>query len=202
MIYVLVHYTDSFKPLINISRPILEEYCNAHDYVLSIRQVDQYAKYTGIEKLQHIDDVLRMGDVALVLDADVLLTNLYIKVESFIDSEHDLYLAGGCNAGVFICRKTPKFKSFLVDCIKQIYLGNYDCEQPYFEEKAKEGDEMIKVLPHPSINSYLCNLYPEHGNTTSEQGCWEVGHFVCHIPAQSMDKRIAEFNKLKEQIVR
>lgn len=191
MIYVLMHYTDSFKELVDISRPILTEYCEAHGYRLDIRKVPQYERYTGMEKLQHVMDVLSMGDVALVLDADACVTNFYQKIEDFLCEDKDLYFAEGMNAGVFIVRKTENTKRFFVCCVGEVYFGKHDCEQDFFNTHKNAGNHFICVLPHPCFNSYLSELYPEIPQpVTEEQGQWVEGSsFVIHLPGLSMEKR-------------
>jgi hypothetical protein len=47
----------------------------------------------------------------------------------------------------------------------------------------------MKILPHPSLNSYPYEHYPEFKNVTHEQGNWEEGDFLLHCPALPYEKR-------------
>jgi len=203
-IIVLIHYTENWQLLADITVPILFKYANKHDYEVWVKRVPPYEKYTGIEKLSMIDTYLQDGDIGLIMDADTCITNFKIKIESFLEEGKDLYLSEGLNMGIFIIRYSSWSKAFIHMLIKSIESGQSNCEQDAVELFMKHHkDDKIKVCSHPCFNSYLSELYPDIPQpVTAEQGQWEQGQFICHLPALSMETRIAKMKELKERIVR
>lgn len=202
MIKILQHYTPSFKPLIDFSRPIHEEYCKIHGYELVIKECE-YEKYDGLQKLKMFHESLNMGDIGLIIDADALITNLTVKIESFIEEDYDFFFTGDVekfNTGIFIVRKSP-FSLYQMAYLKHLVeIGKANCEQDGFIESIRlypYKKKYFKFIPHPAFNSYPCELYPEHGNEKEEQGCWREGHFILHVPGQSIEKRLEYFKKAK-----
>jgi hypothetical protein len=153
-----------------------------------------------------IGENLKEGDVALVMDADAMVTNLLLKVERFLENEKYLYLSDGVNCGIFVVRKTNWLSSFMQMCIKHIENGSYNCEQDRIEQYVKyHNDEHIKIVGHPCFNSFIPELYGHIENPeaiTHEQGKWQNGDFICHLPALSMETRLQKMKELKEMIVR
>lgn len=198
-----VHYTLSWEKLAAITIPILEKYCDKHKYLAAIDEVMNYSRYTGIDKIITALDSLEQNDVVMVLDADVLITNFTINIEDFIEDNYDLYISKdihGINAGVFIIKSgewSLKFLQYLLDSIG----GDIHCEQDAINKYINgKGMDKIKLLPQNSINSMLYENYAE-GEQTHENGQWQVGDFILHLPAMSIQKRIEIFqNHLKDII--
>lgn len=203
MIRLLQHYTPNFKPLIDISKPIHEAYCKKHGYSFHLKEVPQYEVYNGLEKLNQILEVCEDGDIALVMDADAMVTNLLFKVEQFLENDKDFYFSDGMNCGVFIFRATPFSKYRIKSVIYLIEKGQYNCEQDAFEDIFKDrSDRHVSILPHPCFNSYLSQYYPEVKQpVTKEQGQWEPGCFVLHFPALPLEQRINLMKEYSQYIV-
>jgi hypothetical protein len=48
----------------------------------------------------------------------------------------------------------------------------------------------IKIVGHPSFNSFDYSLYPEHSHITKrEDGNWHEGDLLLHLPGISMEQR-------------
>ena len=202
-IKILTHHTPSWEKLADITTPVLQRYCDRHGYKLDVYKCNAYQKYTGKEKilqaLHNIDD----GDIAMVIDADCLITNLNISLHNFLDADHDFYITkhvGNINAGVFIVRKTEWLKKFLNYTLAEIGKEGVHCEQDGFARWMKEHphDKKIKVVPHPAFNSLDYSLYPEHGIQLEEDGQWVEGKsFILHLPGVSMEKRLNILSNIK-----
>jgi hypothetical protein len=207
MIKVLVHYTPSWRELAMVTVPISELYCSKHGYGINSYECTSYQYYNGKEKLKHILEGLNEGDVALVMDADAIITNLTTKIESFIDDEHDFYITnhlGKCNAGIFIIRKTKWAVKFINYLLENIGKEKVYCEQDAIPKYQSENphEPKIKILNHPSINSFNYNLYPEHKDITEEeQGMWQHGNFILHLPGIGQTERQKYLTNIKEQII-
>lgn len=203
MIRLLQHYTPNFKPLIDISRPIHEEYCKLHGYSLHIKEVPEYGVYNGLEKLSQILEVCEDGDVALVIDGDAIITNLLFNVERFLQNDKDFYVAQGWNMGVFIVRITPASIKLLNHIFFWIKEGKFNCEQDAFEFYMQmyllsEATDIIATVPHPCFNSYLSELYPSVPQpVTEQQGQWVEGRFILHLPALPLSQRAEIMKNIK-----
>lgn len=204
-IAVCVTYTLDWFSLMSVTLESLEKYCSKHGYELSANEYVQYGQYTGKDKLREIKNCLLENDVVLSLDADTLITNHTIKVEDFIDDEHDFFISkdyNGLNAGVFIIKKSTWSFAFL-DYINAISgTTEIHCEQDAINAFIKRfGAEKIKFIPQEKLNSYLYELYPEIGKLSYEQGQWQTGSFVLHLPAKSLTERIEIFKNRLNDIV-
>lgn len=211
MIRILTHHTTNWIPLADVTAPILQEYANKHGYELVVKEVLPYQKYTGIEKLRMMEDNLEDGDIAFVVDTDVLITNHKIKLDQFIDDEHDIFICrdiNNVNTGTMLWKWNAMGRLIHKHVKAQIENESIDCEQNYFEKRCNEPSQMltaIKVLPHPSINSMAYNYYkPSYGKIgyqdgdevncpTHKQGHWEKGDFVLHCPGMKLADRIKIF---------
>lgn len=161
-----------------------------HGYVFHIKKVPNYDRYNGLHKLKMLD-AIDDGDVAMIVDADVIITNFNYKIEDFFEFGNELFLADGANCGVMIVRKT--FRGITDVITEDIKAGKFDCEQDaigYLISTNKSWN--VKILPHPCFNSYLSELYPEIPQpVTEEEGQWIEGKsFILHLPALPLEKRI------------
>lgn len=195
MIRVLTHFTTSWKQIADITVPVMERYCQRHHYGFIAYECTPYQHYNGKEKIRHILTDLKDGEIGLIMDADCLITNLSVSLHNFIDNEHDFYITkhvGNINAGVFIVRKTEWLKKFLEYALENIGKANIHCEQDAFAKWLKEHphDKKIKILNHPSINSLMYGLYPEHPDKVGSDEDWREGNFVLHLPGLGIERRL------------
>lgn len=206
-IAVNTFYTTSYEPLAAITIPVLQTYCDKHGYDLHINKVPDgnihFVKTKDARKL--LDEY----DLVWAVENDILITNLNIKITNFIDWEGDTYLCkdiNGVNSGSLILKSTSTCRTML-NALNSHEDTLVD-EQNFFE---KQHDISIKYLIHPSINSIPYEPYyaPSYGkyNTqettkpTHEEGCWEPGDFVMHLPGFTMERRIEIFNNHLKDIV-
>lgn len=204
---MLQHYTFNFKPLIDLSKPIHNVYCNKHGYSFNLKEVPQYDIYNGLDKLNQILEVCEEGDIALIMDADAVITNMNIKVESFITKGKSFYVAEGCNMGVFILVINSETILFIKNLIDWIRSGKFDCEQDAFEYYIRmyegvESSEFISIVKHPCFNSYLSELYPEIPQPVTEQeGQCVKDSYILHLPALDFNKRVEIMKQKISEIV-
>ncbi len=201
--------TPSYKGLADITLPILKQYAAKHGYsfhstIAEEGQVDYIKTKDAIELLNYFE-------IVFMVETDILIMNHNIKIESFIDKEHDFFICNdrnGVNFGSAIVKNTYGGKGLMNQI--QSKQNEYKTEQNVLENYT---DERICYLPHPSINSIDYNLYaPSYGVIgykegekasipTHEQGNYEHGDFACHLPGKTLEFRINYFNELKQHIV-
>jgi hypothetical protein len=187
-------YSPSHKELAGISVPNFQEYCERHGYEFRVIRIDndrwEYKKHEAFQKWMGEGEC----DLIFYKDVDSIVTNMKIPLTEFIDEDHDLFITKDeteINGGSLIF-KNSKWGRMINGVIlgmrhicenEQNAMVQLECGFPMFYE-------CMKTLPHPSINSYLYEMYPEIGRLTPQEGQWEEGQFVLHTPALPMEKRI------------
>jgi hypothetical protein len=206
-ICILILCTESWQELADIVLPNVERYCSRYHYSFFF---NKQKEYDGFDKIRAIKKTFERGDFDIIwsLDCDTLITNHTIRIDDFIEDKFDFYICedyNGINAGSFIVKNTIEgnwFMNWLMPMKGDV--GIY-CEQDaikhYMRLLPEERDVEIKVLPHPSINSYLYQNYLEIPPQTHEEGQWQPNDFLLHLPGLSMDKRLAILNEYKDKVI-
>lgn len=212
-ICILVLYTESWQELADIVLPNLKKYAKKHLYYTHIEKYEK--EFSGFEKLVWCKKLLEEYDVIWSLDMDTFITNHTIRIEQFINkgSNYRLFFItkdyNGINAGSFIIQKDTlnagAHEWLLNEFLNKQGVGGVYCEQDAISLWHKEHERTMKtlvdILPHPSINSYKYELYPEIPYQTHEQGQWQKGDFILHLPGIGINQRVEIFNKIKEDII-
>lgn len=199
-------YSEDWKPITDIAIPNMIEYSKKHGYSYSPMCLDNYDNF---DKIHTMYDTFNLYDVDFIFnrDADTLITNMTIPLESFIEEGKDLFITkdyNGINSGTFLVRKSAWSQNFITYVENQkgkdrIY-GEQDAIVKYMNEFP--NDEKIKILPQSSFNSYLYENYPEIPPQTEEQGQWVKGKsFLLHLPGLGMTKRLEILNDIKQHII-
>lgn len=213
-ICVLTSYSQAWQHTVaSYCTHSIKEYCkrNRYEWIFAMPDTPNL-HYTNWIKLRHSHKVLfeeRRYDVLLVLDADVLITNHGVRVEWFLDNIHGLHIArdiNNINAGSMILSAgNDALKGFMETLLKQ--EPHFDCEQNAIEHWRPQFPGVVRELPHPSINSYLYNEYPNggvHGGTDPvevphEGGQWKPGDFILHLPGLPIARRMALMKEVYEK---
>jgi hypothetical protein len=197
---VFTVYNKDYSDIAKVTLPVMERYTQKHGYDF-YQMFLKEGTHWAYKKHELFKDAVKFSaNVFFYLDIDCLITDLNRKVESFLDEEHSLFITEDkteINGGSLIL-KANKEGMFLNDSILGL-KDNFENEQnamvwlmgdPAFSKH-------VKLLPHPSINSYLYELYPEYGKLTPEEGQWEPGQFILHTPALGLDKRAEILSSIK-----
>lgn len=201
MISVICAYTKEFDALADVTMPILRAYCQKQDYDLTIHRggFGNRDRQFGYQKTELVATILSRSDALFVVDADTLITNLHTKLESFLADDRGLFITkdeNGINAGSYLIRNTALSQVFLRSVLglegAPSMLGEQDAMRWIFETGS--FGHLVHFLPHPSINSYL---YGEYGKIkTHEEGQWQSGDFLLHLPGMTNEHRIDIFKSL------
>lgn len=213
MIVIFVYLTPNFQELADVTMPPLRKYCEQHGYRLVIHMDEKHqddprpfgfrkteAALTELQRLPYGTGIL------CVMDADILITNHSIKLESFLDLEHDMWAThdvNGFNSGIYLIRATRGTAKLLEDAISRSSNIGVHGEQDALRDTLRliGFRDLLKIVPHPSFNSYL---YTEYGLTMEHhQGQWEKGDFCLHLPGRENSRRIEIFTspEIQEEIV-
>lgn len=199
-IALFTEYGDNYKEIAVITTPIMREYCSLRGYDFhEVRLWDEtrwpYKKHWKIR------DLFDLGyKMVWYLDVDAVITNLNYRIEDFIDDEHSFFITKDFNElnGGSVIIKNDKNGRLFNDMV--LNAGHtYENEQNFYNAAFEGLRSIMKVLPHPSINSYDYSLYPECKEYVGREdlGDWKEGHFILHVPALGIDKRIEVLKSAK-----
>lgn len=197
----------NYQLLADIVVPNMMRYTEKNKYQAIVYTIPITSMQYGFEKLRLVKQEFERGEVDLFLctDLDVLITNHNVRIESFTDNEHDFYLTrdiNGINTGTFIIKNSEwsrKWIDFLLE--NQHDFDNEQNAIDYFRNQ-DEWKEKIKILSHPSINSYPYGLYAPTWGVIGDkkierpvhvEGDWEKGDFIMHLPGKTLQDRIRIF---------
>ena len=194
-------FSKSHEELAEVSMPNLLEYAKIHGYDTRIIYIEndkwEYKKHEAFR------EYFKEGyDLIWYKDVDSIITNLTIPITNFIDDENSFYITkdfNELNGGSVIIKNTKEGIEFNDMTLEQPrYFEN---EQNFYNSGAMAtfGDHLMKILPHPSINSYHYNLYPECKEYVGREdlGDWKEGNFMLHVPALQMEQRIKILKQAK-----
>jgi hypothetical protein len=201
-VLVVTEWCPRYQEVADVSLPNMYEYAKIHGYdVHEIKLSNEEGFH--YKKHEFFKEIFKKDEYALIFyrDIDAMQTNLSVPIESFIDDEHDLFICGddifGINGGSLIIKNTEGGKK--VNDFILFHRGRINNEQEvmeFYKEKLQELGWM-KILPHPSINSYPYKEYPELEMVSAEKGNWEEGQFLCHVPALEYSRRTEILRNLK-----
>lgn len=200
---LLTAYYPNYKQLADIVLPNLQEYCIKHGYGFYDYVLPEVGVHFSFKRMKMLRELMNYNtDVILCTDIDILITNYNIKIESFLDSKHDFFIAkdvNGINAGNFIVRNTEWSRKYIDFILSK--QDSFENDQNVIEaiKDDKEWNSKIKILPHPSINSLMYDEYGERygiigdrriEKPTHEEGNWESKDFLLHLPGMPLERRL------------
>lgn len=200
-------YGSNYAGIADVTVPVMLEYCARHGY--EFRQIllpgtgaDYYYKKNEYFRRLFLDDF----DYIFYLDVDAVITNLTVKLESFIDPGYSLFITkhlGELNGGALMFAN-DFWGNELNDTILKV-RADFDNEQNAIDSFMNYAPfrKHIKVLPHPAFNSFDYSLYPECPTIRGkEQGHWHEGDFVLHTPGLGIEHRIQVLKQYTNKIIR
>lgn len=194
-------FSPSHEDLAEVSLPNLQEYCKIYGYDMRIIYIKndkwEYKKHEAFR------EYFKEGyDLIWYKDIDSIITNLKTPITDFIDDYYSFYLTKDfteLNGGSVIIKNTEPGRVF-----NDMVLENRDMfenEQNFYNSMTMVmfGIDIMKLIPHPSINSYQYRLYPECVEYVGREdlGDWKEGNFVLHVPALPMEQRIKILKQAK-----
>jgi hypothetical protein len=160
---------------------------------------------------------------------DTMITNFSTRLEERCNNAYHFICAAdinGINADSFLVRNTLEGRQFLdaLLALEKDYLAKYwDTEQraiantiglpgtgdpgwPDPFELTGPYKDIVKVYPQRYMNSFNYHLYgatySHHNDKMKFDGNWQLGDWLIHWPAISVEYRIELFNFYKEYIIK
>ncbi len=213
---LLSYYTKEFQALADVTLPGKQEYCDRWGYKHVVHVPEKLIHYYAVDRIKFLRDLLfeteNNFDFAWVLNGHAMIMNHTIDVAQFTDNEHDFFITrdvNALNAGSFLIRKSEWGKKWLDMIYKEApYVGHgwYENKTIIDHENDPLFKDKIKVLPHPSINSYSYDYYNWPDTTP---GHFRKGDFVLHVPGKStkhngslLETRIQIFKERSREVIR
>lgn len=201
---LLTHYIptpkEDYQIIADLTIPTKDAYCARFGcrHMVHAGPYGNERLYWAIQRLQLIYDYLFSGvndvDAVWALNPQSLITSLKVDVAQYLMPEHDFWITAdinGLNAGSFIVRKSEwskRWLSLLIDRASRTLDCWYEQRQMQHHYLMPEWATKIKVLDHPSLQSYDYRLY---GRGPGTPGHWERGHLVLSLPGTTFDHRVS-----------
>jgi len=195
---------DAYLKMVEVGIENKLNYCKKHDYLFvpGYKLLDN-SRPAPWSKILLILEVFENPDIKWVFwsDADSLIMNSEIKLESYIDESYEFIVTqdrNGLNSGQFFIKNSPWARIFL----SKIYERTDCIFHPWWEQqaiideynKSKEIQEKTKILPQRSFNSYPSFLTNSHPDQT-----YKRGDFLIHFPSvrgSHLSQNMLFFSKL------
>lgn len=199
-------YDKNYEEIAAITRPVMEEYCQRHRYEFTPYHKGASFKY--YEKIKIFKSLFEYTDTQIIfyLDIDCLISNITQKIEYYLDDTNLLYVCRDfteINFGSCIIVKSEWTRWFIdeVLSLENQLQNEQNCINLLY--KGVNSNNYIKLLNHPSINSYDYSLYAECSHIRGrEEGHWHEGDFILHVPALDLKRRAEVLSNAKDKIVR
>lgn len=187
--------------LAQITAPNKATYCQRHGYAwLPCTSGFDPSRPVAWSKLLFLRRHLPDYDWIMWSDADSLITNPVIKIESFIRTKADLVITVdkvGFNSGSFLIRNCPWSRAFLDEAWSFPARPNYMREYNLWTDRLWENRAFVqlllalrhrrhtRVLPQKRLNSYLAD-----SKRPVPKADHQPGDFVLHLPGTAHEKRL------------
>jgi len=214
-------YTEDIGPLAKITWDQNKKlYCEKKGYDFRIKK--QIEPYQGFDKILFLETIINENkyDWIFWCDCDTLITNFEKNIEDLIDDNYHFFLTtdvNGINGGVFLFKTSIEGLKYFSHIKQKMYEYAAQNTYKFGEEQTAmiktynnpEFKNIIKILPQKTMNSYDYNLYGYDRSRSLDklgnQGHWEKGDFVIHIPGFGPDlfhKRMEHFNYYINEVIK
>lgn len=180
---------EKYSDLISPCTESKISYCNKHGYDLLINRLWIHPeKHPSWNKLLTLKNCMsKKYDYLFWMDADTLITNPEIKLETILDqcnSKYDLHFTrdahnGPFNCGVFFMRVDEYVCDLFEACLK-LWEQYQDCqwEQSALVRMYNNNEcglkERLQIIDEQRLfNSFCCS--------TPQMICWQPGDFLIHF---------------------
>jgi len=195
---------------------------DAADFVLNVG--------IGYQKIHYVKELLETHPEVEWFwwtGTDTMITNFGTRIQDRIDTQYHFIVAvdiNGINADSFLVRNTPEGRGYIhhlldieEECSKHwdgeqramsVALGIPPTAEPWTEdtEICDQYKDIVKLVPQRYMNSYNYKLYGDHYSDHNNDrfgwdGNWQLGDWLIHWPAISVEMRIQLYNFYKEYII-
>lgn len=190
-------------------------YCDYWGYPTHIK-TDGFTYVVSYEKIKFMLDIMRAHpeyEWIYWAGTDTLITNFYVKLESFIDTNYNIIIAkdiNDINADSMLVKNTKESQEYLeyIWTLAPKYNNHMWWEQQAMIDNMDKYGHLFKFIPQKSFNSFLYkqlywHIYHSSVDKTGNDGQWSPGDFLLHVPGAGMKKKeiLEQFMGLVRHIV-
>lgn len=207
-------------------------YANRHGYKAFCKTDNfKEGSGVGYQKIWYLKELMETNpDIEWFwwTGTDTLITNFATRIEDRILSNHHAIFCvdvNGINADSFLIRNTPEGRGFIDDILamEPEAVNFWDVEQYAITKLLgfpKTGDpswpknenvivadkykDVVKLLPQRVMNSfnYMLYHYTDHRDKLGFDGNWQLGDWLIHWPATTLEYRLELAKFYREYIIK
>ncbi len=198
-IAISLQYNHDFAEIAGLTLPVIEAYALKHGYSAFINRCDMVSPEIVWQRCPDERMLLDTFDAVVHLDADILITNPEVTIESLIElgkqqgMEHGPdYCVGtdlnGINNGFSLWMNSWRARVTLGKLMRTYFADKnlYSSPQDALMDGKFAPELAMWKMPQRLCNSYL---HTEYG-LTNEEGEWQAGDFILHLPGMGNARRV------------
>lgn len=198
-ICMVTAYSEDWKQLGGAIAETNKAYCAkwGYDFKVHTSGFDPSRPYSW-SKILFIREALKNYDYVMWIDADAVITNPEIPLDSLLCLKEELVVGfdhTGINFGVFFLRKSD-FANRLLD---EIWNRTEYLKHPWWEQAAVRKLQSEDFLDYHIKKSPIQGWNVEYSDTRFGQNEWKDGDFVAHFMGIEMKEKLTNLAKVKER---
>jgi len=208
---ILTIASNEFQPLQDLTVPNKREYadrwgCIVHDLV----HPDGFTAFDRPKQLLTVLKSIQPNDWVWFMGADTLIMNMTIDWRSRLVEGKDLIITHdilGINNDSFFIRHTPRAVDFLKWVIAM--EGKQQSDQEAMAALIRNHFIDAAIVNQRQFNSYLIDIYknlphmkPAHARNPNHDGNFQLGDFVLHFPAITLEGRLDLTKQFLGKVIR
>ena len=195
-------WDHNYQPLADVTWTQNKQlYCDHWKYPYHVK-TDGFTYCPSYEKIKFMLDIMNEHpeyDWLYWAGTDTLITNFYIKLESFVDEDYHIVMAkdiNNINADSFMLKNSPESREYFAYLwtLVEEYNTNPWWEQQAMIDNMDKYGHLFKIVPQKTFNSFLYkqlywNIYHSSIDKTGNDGQWAPGDFLLHVPGTGLPKK-------------
>ncbi len=208
MIHIFATYTEDWKPLVDLTAPLWDEYAKRHGYEFVLAKLPEppanpphisFLKTAGVATFMRS---IPGNDLAFVIDLDMIPTNMTEPFKHRLGDVQPFDVAmakdiNGWNSGAYFIKPTEKGLCWL-DCI--VTMRDVTTSEQHAMWLINEP---FGVKEMPGINSIPYHVYEGFNFERKDHySQWKAGDFTLHLPGMTNAERIPILEDYSKLIIR
>ncbi len=206
-------YDDGFEPLGRYCSQGKIEYCTHHNYDCIIKTSDfDRSRHIYWSRVKFLLQHLPQYDWIFWCDADAIIMNQTIKLESLVDEDADFIISkdfNGINNGAFLIKNAQRSLDFLNEIWSwpknkeglENLPGGGDQAATILFQRLHPGKLKMKFVPQRTFNSYLLEHYFTDLPMDYANSQYQYGDFVLHMPGLGDGTRLSIFHEYRHKVI-
>lgn len=211
MIHVHATHTPDWKPLVDLVKPLWQEYADRHGYKLTLACAESHTPgcHYSFTKTYFTSQYLKHGaadaDFVFVIDLDMIPTNMAYVLEDTVAQKGPSPSCGvvmgkdinGWNSGAYFITPQDWQPRWLdtVFALRGITTSEQHAMWLINEAFGVAETKTVNSIPYEAYKGFDFQKKDHYSQ-------WEPSHFICHLPGMTMAERLRIFPQYIPQIIR